>query len=115
MDNGIDDVLMPTWFTELWVPVSKTKAVMQAALSGGWSPTQDVSKIAQKLGEEAVETVIAATARKPDEVATESADLLYHLLVTWVQTGIKPETVWAELARREGISGVEEKRGRKKG
>lgn len=72
-------------------------------------------KIAQKLGEEAVETVIAATARKPDEVVTESADLLYHLLVTWAHAGVEPDSVWAELARREGLSGVEEKRGRKKG
>ena len=69
-------------------------------------------KIAQKLGEEAVETVIAATAGRRDEIVTESADLLYHLLVAWAWVGIEPREVWAELARREGVSGIAEKRGR---
>ena len=72
-------------------------------------------KIAQKLGEEAVETVIAAAAGKRPEVVTESADLLYHLLVAWAEAGVAPEDVWAELARREGVSGIAEKRARSKG
>ena len=70
-------------------------------------------KIAQKLGEEAVETVIAAIAGRRGEIVTESADLLYHLLVAWAEAGIPPEEVWAELARREGISGIAEKHARK--
>ncbi len=70
-------------------------------------------KIAQKLGEEAVETVIAALAEGPDKVASESADLLYHLLVLWAEAGVAPDQVWAELARRQGISGVDEKKSRK--
>ncbi|MCY4549920.1 MAG: phosphoribosyl-ATP diphosphatase [Defluviicoccus sp.] len=69
-------------------------------------------KIAQKLGEEAVETVIAATAGHRREVVTESADLLYHLLVAWAWAGIEPGEVWAELARREGVSGIAEKHAR---
>ena len=72
-------------------------------------------KIAQKLGEEAIETVIAAAAGKRADVVAESADLLYHLLVAWAQTGVAPEDVWAELARREGVSGIAEKRARGKG
>ena len=72
-------------------------------------------KIAQKLGEEAVETVIAAAAGRRAEVVAESADLLYHLLVAWAEAGIAPEDVWAELARREGVSGIAEKRARGKG
>jgi phosphoribosyl-ATP pyrophosphohydrolase len=71
-------------------------------------------KIAKKLGEEATETVIAATAGTPGEVARESADLLYHLLVLWAATGVKPAEVWAELARREGTSGLAEKAARPK-
>jgi phosphoribosyl-ATP pyrophosphohydrolase len=71
-------------------------------------------KIAKKLGEEATETVIAATAGTPEEVARESADLLYHLLVLWAATGVKPAEVWTELARREGTSGLAEKAARKK-
>ncbi len=71
-------------------------------------------KIAQKLGEEAVEAVIAAAARDPERLAAESADLLYHLLVAWAEAGLAPGDVWAELARREGVSGIEEKNAREK-
>jgi phosphoribosyl-ATP pyrophosphohydrolase len=45
----------------------------------------------------------------------ESADLLYHLLVAWAEAGIKPDDVWDELARREGVSGLAEKAARKSG
>ena len=61
-------------------------------------------KIAQKLGEEAVETLIAALHETPERCVEESADLLYHLLVLWADAGIEPAEVWAELARREGVS-----------
>lgn len=71
-------------------------------------------KIAQKLGEEAVETVIAALSQTPRHVASESADLLYHLLVLWAEAGVSPDEVWAELARRQGISGIAEKASRPK-
>ena len=69
-------------------------------------------KIAQKLGEEAVETVIEGVANNPAALAGESADLLYHLLVLWAAAGVSPADVAAELTRREGTSGVEEKRSR---
>lgn len=69
-------------------------------------------KIAQKLGEEAVETVIAALAESPENVASESADLLYHLMVLWADKGIDPADVWAILAQRQGISGLAEKAAR---
>ncbi|MEC8530599.1 MAG: phosphoribosyl-ATP diphosphatase [Pseudomonadota bacterium] len=69
-------------------------------------------KIAQKLGEEAVEAVVAAVANDRDAIIRESADLLYHLLVTWVNSGIAPEHVIAELERREGVSGLAEKAAR---
>ena len=69
-------------------------------------------KIVQKLGEEAVETVIAALAEGSGRVVGESADLLYHLLVLWADAGVTPAEVWAELRRRQGTSGIDEKRGR---
>ena len=62
-------------------------------------------KIAQKVGEEAVELVIEALRKRPERLVAESADLLYHLLVLWADAGIEPGRVWAELARREGVSG----------
>ncbi len=71
-------------------------------------------KIAQKVGEEAVETALAAVSETPAAVAAESADLLYHLLVLWAETGVAPDDVWAELNRRAGVSGIEEKNSRKK-
>ncbi|MBI4968758.1 MAG: phosphoribosyl-ATP diphosphatase [Rhodospirillales bacterium] len=69
-------------------------------------------KIAQKVGEEAVETVVAALSESPDHVAGESADLFYHLLVLWAECGVKPHHVWAKLAERMGTSGVDEKKAR---
>ena len=68
-------------------------------------------EIARKVGEEAIE-IITAALTQPDLVTEESADLLYHLLVLWVANDIRPAEVWAELAKREGISGIEEKRSR---
>ncbi len=69
-------------------------------------------KIAQKLGEEAVETVIEAMRGDPGAIASESADLLYHLLVLWADAGVQPEAVWAVLEAREGVSGIAEKAAR---
>jgi phosphoribosyl-ATP pyrophosphohydrolase/phosphoribosyl-AMP cyclohydrolase len=60
-----------------------------------------VAKIAQKMGEEAVETVVAATAEDDGRLAAESADLLYHLLVLLQSRGVPLERVWGELERRE--------------
>jgi len=71
-------------------------------------------RVAQKLGEEAVETVIAALGGDRDAVVRESADLLYHLLVLWEATGVVPADVWAELSAREGTSGLTEKAGRRR-
>ena len=69
-------------------------------------------KIAQKLGEEAIETVIEGVADNPGALVGESADLLYHLLVLWAAAGVSPADVAAELVRREGTSGIAEKRAR---
>jgi phosphoribosyl-ATP pyrophosphohydrolase len=69
-------------------------------------------KIAQKLGEEAVETLIELVRGDAEGVVKESADLLYHLFVAWADAGIQPERIWAELSRREGVSGLAEKASR---
>ena len=73
-----------------------------------------VEKCAKKFGEEATETVIAAIQRNKTELAKESADALYHLLVLWAASGITPEDVYAVLQSREGQSGLEEKASRAK-
>ena len=70
------------------------------------------ARIAQKLGEEAVETVIAAMGDDPARIVPEAADLLYHLLVLLTDAGLSLDDVRTELARREGLSGLEEKAAR---
>ena len=71
-------------------------------------------KIAQKVGEEAVEAVIEAMKADGGKLAEESADLLYHLLVLWADKDVRPDEVWGVLAERLGISGIEEKNLREK-
>lgn len=70
------------------------------------------ARIARKTGEEALEVVIAALSEGKEKLAAESADLLYHLLVLWADADVKPNDVWEELARREGVSGLAEKAAR---
>ena len=70
-------------------------------------------QIAKKLGEEAVEALIEGIRGDKPKLVGESADMLYHLLTLWAATGVKPPTVWNELARREGLSGLAEKASRK--
>jgi phosphoribosyl-ATP pyrophosphohydrolase len=70
------------------------------------------AKVAQKFGEEAVECLIEAVRGDRDAVIAESADVLYHLIVLWVASGVEPDEVWAELGRREGVSGIAEKASR---
>ena len=71
-----------------------------------------LAKIAQKVGEEATETVIAALAGDEAELVGEVADLLFHLMVLLAEKGVPFEQVLAELDRREGLSGLAEKASR---
>ena len=68
--------------------------------------------IARKLGEEAIETVIAALTGTHEELVEEAADTLFHLLVLLDAKGVSFDEVLAELERREGTSGIAEKAGR---
>ncbi|MFT0860013.1 phosphoribosyl-ATP diphosphatase [Ancylobacter sp. G4_0304] len=74
-----------------------------------------VAKCAQKLGEEAVETALAAVAADTKAVVSEAADLLYHLAVLLQVRGVPLEDIYAELGRRTAQSGLEEKASRPKG
>ena len=69
-------------------------------------------KIAQKVGEEAVELVIAAARNNREEAVLELGDLMFHLMVLWSDMGITIEDVCEELASREGLSGIDEKEAR---
>jgi phosphoribosyl-ATP pyrophosphohydrolase len=71
-----------------------------------------IERIAQQLGEEAVETVIAALTGDEAKLAAEAADLFFHLLVLLDAKGLSLDHVLAELERREGVSGIAEKAAR---
>lgn len=70
------------------------------------------ARIAQKLGEEATETIIAAMGDDAAAIVPEAADLLYHLLVLLADADLSLDDVRAELIRREGVSGHDEKAAR---
>src|SRR5690242_21029192 len=91
----------------------------RAASSGEASYTKQLldkgtAHCAKKLGEEAVETVIAALETNREPLVAESADLIYHLLVLLKSRGVRLEEVEAALAQRTSMSGLEEKASRKK-
>ena len=70
--------------------------------------------LAKKIGEESIELIIDLVNNNKTGTINESADLLYHLLVSWVSLGIDPEEIWDELSKRTLKSGVEEKKSREK-
>ncbi len=69
-------------------------------------------KIAQKVGEEATETIIEAIKKDKEKLVQESADLLFHLMILWSDAGLKPNDVLDVLQKREGLSGIKEKKNR---
>ncbi len=76
---------------------------------------EGVAKCAQKLGEEAVEAALAAVQGDREELTREAADVLYHLLVLLEVAGVPFSAVKAELGRRTGQTGLEEKAARARG
>ena len=70
------------------------------------------TKPARKLVEEATEMLIEALKGDKDALIKESADMIYHMLVTWCACNITPQEVWDELNKRQNQSGLEEKQNR---
>ena len=96
----------------LWSVVMSRRTANPAVSHSARLLSRGTAKVAQKFGEESVECLIEAVAGNHDAVVAESADVLYHLIVLWVACGIRPDEVWDELKRREGISGIAEKAAR---
>ena len=71
------------------------------------------AKIAQKLGEEAVETVIASLGNDKTALVGEATDLMFHLLVLLADADLSLDDIRTEMRRREGVSGIDEKAARK--
>ena len=102
----------PAVLDRLWSVVMERRDANPAVSHSARLLGRGTAKVAQKFGEEAVECLIEAVAGNRDALVGESADVLYHLIVIWVNAGIRPDEVWAELQRREGISGIAEKASR---
>jgi phosphoribosyl-ATP pyrophosphohydrolase len=96
----------------LWTVVMDRRSADPAHSHSARLLSRGKTKVAQKFGEEAVECLIEAVAGNNPALISESADVLYHLMVMWVAAGIEPADVWSELVRREGVSGVMEKASR---
>ncbi len=102
-------------FAGVLARLNGTIAARRGADAGGSYTAQllaDPRRAARKLGEEAVETVIAAIAEDTDALASESADLIYHWLVLLAARGVDLDAVADKLAAREGRSGLDEKASR---
>ena len=97
----------------LWATVLSRKDADPELSHSARLLSRGTAKIAQKFGEEAVECLIEAVGGHRTALIGESADVLYHLLVLWVDAGLRPEQIWAELSQREGMSGIAEKAARK--
>ena len=97
----------------LWAVVESRRDADPSVSHSARLMSRGIGKVAQKFGEEAFECVIEAVAGNKPALIAESADVLYHLMVMWVASGVNPDEVWAELARREGTSGIVEKAARK--
>ncbi len=74
--------------------------------------SKGLDAILKKIGEEATETVLAAKTGERDKIVHETADLWFHTLIMLAQTGVKPDDILAELERRFGTSGLDEKAAR---
>jgi phosphoribosyl-ATP pyrophosphohydrolase len=72
-----------------------------------------IAKCAKKLGEEGVEAALAGVLHDKKGLISESADLIYHLVVVWAMVGVTPDEVYAELTARESQSGLGEKASRR--
>lgn len=98
----------PDVLDRLWVIIDSRKDADATVSHSAKLLARGTPQVVQKLGEELIECLIEAMAGNHAGLVTESADVLYHLLVTWVNAGIHPEEVWAELVRREEVSHLTE-------
>ncbi len=103
----------PAVLDRLWQVVLDRRDADPAVSHSARLLSRGVPKVAQKFGEEAVECLIEAVAGNHTALIAESADVLYHLIVLWVSMDVHPSEIWAELERREGVSGIAEKAARK--
>ena len=107
MEQPKDDIL-----TALYRVIQERKSNPTDSSYTASLMTKGIDKILKKIGEEATEVVIAGKGGKREEIVYETADLIFHNLVLLGFYDIEPAEVFAELRRRFGISGIEEKQSR---
>ena len=107
-----DSKTMPDTLARLEATIAARRAADPASSYVAKLNARGVPKIAQKLDEEAVESVIAALSGSREDLVGEAADLLFHLMVLLSAKGVPLADVLAELDRREGTSGIAEKASR---
>jgi phosphoribosyl-ATP pyrophosphohydrolase len=98
----------PEVLNRLWIIIESRKGADPEVSHSARLLARGTARVAQKLGEEAVECLIEAMTGNHAGLIGESADVLYHLLITWVDAGIRPEEVWRELQQRERVSHLTE-------
>jgi phosphoribosyl-ATP pyrophosphohydrolase len=113
MSNGTKKALDGTVLDRLYKAIESRRGADPSVSNTARLFAKGTDKIAQKVGEEAVEAIIEGVRGRKKDLAAESADLLYHLLVLWADRDLKPDVVWAALAAREGVSGMAVKKTRK--
>lgn len=104
---------MSDFFKDLFETIKSRKGADPQSSYTASLYDKGTAKIAQKVGEEAVETCIEALQGNKDALASESADLLYHLMVLWADQDLTPDDIMDVLKKRQGTSGHEEKASRK--
>ena len=98
----------PEVLNRLWTIIDSRRSADPDVSHSARLLARGTARVAQKLGEEAIECLIEAMAGNRIGLIGESADVLYHLLITWVHAGIRPEEVWQELQQRERVSHLTE-------
>jgi len=114
MAQVMDETRLPDSLTRLEATIAARRGADPGVSYVARLNQRGLAKIAQKLGEEGVETVIAALSGQRQDVIGEAADLLFHLMVLLGHKDIPLAEVLAELDRREGVSGLAEKAARGK-
>lgn len=114
MAQAMNETRLPDSLTRLEATIAARRGADPGVSYVARLNQRGLAKIAQKLGEEGVETVIAALSGQRQDVIGEAADLLFHLMVLLGHKDIPLAEVLAELDRREGVSGLAEKAARGK-
>jgi phosphoribosyl-ATP pyrophosphohydrolase len=100
-------------FATLYLVIQERKTASPETSHTAALMAKGIDKILKKIGEEAAELIIAGKGGDRDEIVYETADLLFHILVLLGFRDIPPDEIYAELRRRFGVSGIEEKASRK--